>query len=101
MAKRGRKSQAIRDYLSQNPGAMPKDIIAGLKAQGTKVSPALVSNVKYGGNMVKATKKAVGRKPASAAAITADDLMQAKELADQLGGVGKAKEALETLERLR
>ena len=41
--KRGAKTQAIRDYVAANPEQGPKDIVAGLKAQGMTVKPGLVS----------------------------------------------------------
>lgn len=94
------KSQAIRDYLAKHPNAMPKEIIADLRTSGTRVSPALVSAVKYGEKKGKRRKKAVGRAKPGRKSITAEDLMQAKGLADQLGGVERAKTILETLEKL-
>ena len=105
MAKRKRarggpnKSDAIRDYLAKNKDAKPKEIIEALAKQGIKVSQALVGNVKFtsGKKTVKAKKKA-GRPPR--ADLTAADLLEAKRLADQLGGISKAKQALETLEKL-
>ena len=103
-AKRGRqagvnKSQAIRDYLAKHPKAMPKEIIAAL--QKIQVSPALVNAVKYGAKPKARKKKAVSKKPAPGTSITVTDLMQAKALADQMGGMVKAKVALDTLEKLR
>ena len=108
MAKRKRarsgpnKSQAIRDYLAKNKNAKPKEVIEALAKQGIEVSHALVGNVKYGSRKkaVKAKKKRrrVGRPPQ--AVLSADDLLQAKKMADQLGGISKAKQALEALEKL-
>ena len=40
---RGGKSSAIREYMAAHKGAMPKEIVAALKAQGIVVSPNLVS----------------------------------------------------------
>lgn len=85
------KSQAIRDYLKVHPNAMPRDIAAELKGRGIKVSGALISSVKYGG---KKTAKA------STQRITAEDLVQVKQLADKLGGIGHVKSAVDILERL-
>ena len=59
--KRGRrrtnKSQAIRDYLQQDPGATPKQIVAALAERGIKVrhgsaalSLVLSSIRRYNGN---------------------------------------------------
>ncbi|MEX2118318.1 MAG: hypothetical protein WD847_01805 [Pirellulales bacterium] len=105
------KSQAIRDYLKTNPGAGPKEVIASLGAQGLEVSPALVSNIKYGGSRMtkkKRRRRRKGTKRATAArARSSNDtvslslLMEAKKLADHLGGVEKAKRALDALSRLQ
>lgn len=40
---RGSKSAAIREYMAAHKSAMPKEIVAALKAQGIEVSPNLVS----------------------------------------------------------
>lgn len=96
------KSQAIRDYFAKNRNAKPMEVIEALVKQGIEVSHALVGNVKYGRGKktVKAKKKTsrVGRPPG--ADLTAADLLEAKRLADQLGGISKARQALETLEKL-
>jgi len=116
-------SQAIRDYLSTNPKATPNEIVAALGKKGIKVSPGLASNVKYTSGpkrlkkktgKKKAGKKKAGKKKAgkrkvvkrrrpgrrAAAELSADDLLAAKQLADQLGGIGEVRRALDTLERL-
>ena len=49
MAKRtggANKSAAIRDYLSGNAAAKPKEIVAHLKSKGLTVTPAFVSTIK-------------------------------------------------------
>ena len=46
-------------------------------------------------------KKRRGRKPAAADTISVASLVGAKKLADQLGGVDKAKAALEALGKLQ
>lgn len=103
-SKRGRrrvnKSQAIRDYLAGHPNAMPKDIQAGLAAEGVKVSSALISAVKYGGKSAKGRRKAA-RGRAARTSITADELIHAKGLADRMGGVDRAKAVLEALAKLK
>ena len=104
--RRGNKSQAIRDFLAANPQATPNEIVAGLKQQGITVSPGLASNVKYTSG--RRTAKRRGRPPGrgrgvrrgSNGALTANDLLEAKKLADQLGGIEQARKALETLQEL-
>ena len=101
------KSQAIRNYLATNPKAAANEITAALAKQGIKVSPGLASNVKYTSGpkrKKKAGKKTVvkRRRPGkrSAAELSADDLLAAKQLADQLGGIQEARRALDMLEKL-
>lgn len=98
------KSQAIRDYLSANPGAKPKDVAAALTAKGIDVAPAFVSVVKSksrGGKRRRGKKTAAGpRKAASSAALTVDQLVAAKKFIDSAGGVARAKAAIEAVERV-
>jgi hypothetical protein len=87
------KSQAIRDHLSQNPTAAPKDIAAALTEQGIKVSPMYVSTIK--GKMGKRRRR---RKAAvTMAEKSGIDLNQVKAafmLLKQCGSLANAKEAL-------
>jgi hypothetical protein len=99
--------------MAQNPDAGPTAIMDGLKAQGVKVSAALVSAVKYSkkpkGRGRRGRKRrvasVVGSAPTaaqtSAAGLSVSELLDAKRLTDQLGGLAQAKQALETLEQLR
>ena len=43
---RGAKTKAIRTYLTENRGAMPKAVVTALGAQGITVSPNMVSITK-------------------------------------------------------
>lgn len=100
---RGAKSQAIRDELTANPAAMPKEVVATLKAKGIKVTGQMVSTLR--GKMVGGGKKQRGRKKKASGGGAGDQvslgvLLQAKKLADQLGGVVKAKAALDALAKL-
>ena len=100
---RGAMSQAIRDELAANPTAMPKDVMATLKAKGIQVTGQMVSSIR--GKMAGGGKKKRRRKK-KAAAVAGDQvsmsvLVQAKRLADQLGGVAKAKVALDALTKLQ
>ncbi len=103
------KSQAIRNYLVTNPKATPNEIVAAMGKKGIKVTPGLAANVKFTSGPKRRRKKKAGKKGVvkrrrpgrrSAAALSADDLLAAKQLADQLGGIGEARRALDTLERL-
>ena len=93
-------SEAIRDYLKTNPTATPSVIQEDLLREGVKVGYSLISQVKYkGGGGRKAKRRGAGRP--SHANISMDDLVSAKQIADRLGGVDRAKEALALLERLQ
>ena len=97
--KRGAKSQAIRDQLSATPDAATKDVIAALKSQGIKVSGQMVSTLKA---KMKGTGKRRGRKKASAnGKLDIEILIRAKKLAEQLGGVEKARAAIDALAKLQ
>ena len=99
--KKVNRSQAIRDFLAKDPGAMPKAIKAGLAKRGIEVSNSLVNAVKYGQPKKGPGKR--GRKPGprSVAGETSfDALLGAKSLADKLGGVRRAQQALNMLGRL-
>ena len=97
------KSEAIRNYLAAQPNATPNEIVAGLKQQGITVSPGLASNVKYTSGRPRKGPKRRGRpaKTESNGALSVSDLVEAKKLADQLGGIEQARQALATLEELR
>jgi protoporphyrinogen oxidase len=91
--KHGAKSAAIREYLSENPGAMPKAVVEALRAKGLRVTPQMVSTIKG---------KTSGRRGrhASNGKISADSLIQAKLMANRLGGIARAQEALAVLAKL-
>ena len=51
------RSQSIRDYLTAHPNAMPKDVVAALKARGVLVAPGLVGLIKH--SMKRGSSKAM------------------------------------------
>lgn len=88
------KADAIRTYHKDNPGASPTIVADALKKAGYKdVTPQYVSTIK---SMDK--RKANG--PTKSGKITAEDLMTAKDFVETLGGVGRAKEAMDMLSKL-
>jgi len=103
--KRGAKSQAVRDYLSENPQASPKEVVEGLKAKGVKVKVTLVNSIKYKKPSKAGRRRAPSHRMAtrrsSGLAVTVEQLHEVKRLADSLGGMAQIRQALETLERLR
>ena len=52
------KSAAVRGYLTDHKGAMPKEISAALKATGIDVSPQMVSMIKAKWKVKKAQRRA-------------------------------------------
>jgi len=89
MAKRRNKAAKIRAQLSAHPNATAKEIVATLKAQRVRVSTAQVYNV-----------KAAMSKTGNGKRGKYEDLIQAKKLADALGGIDKARAALDVLAKL-
>ncbi len=110
------RSQAVRDYLADYPDAKPSVIIPDLAARGIDVTANLIHQVKRrmnesGGQPAASApvKKRRGRKPAAKASaprsstsnrLTAENLVEAKKLVDELGGIDQARKALKYLEEL-
>jgi len=106
------KAKAVRDYFGKNPTASPKEIAAALTEQGVAVAPSYVSLIKWQMKNLKgkARKPAAdsatptaSTKPVSGKAgdtITVEALLQAKKLAEALGGVEIARQAMSALSRL-
>lgn len=101
------KSQEIRDYMTANPDAGPQAVSKAMAGKGIEVSAQFVSTIKSMDKKKTGGPKKRGRKPGSVKTkttpndkISAQTLFQAKKLADQLGGVHKAKIALDALARL-
>lgn len=117
------KSTLIREYMTANPSASPKEVAAAVTAQGVECTSEYVSTIKA---MDKAKQKAgkpkgkpgrppgSGKKAAAAAeasaapvaeaaptgALSLDTLLAAKKLATALGGVANAKAVLDVLSKL-
>ena len=99
------KSSAIRDYKAANPTAAPKEIAEALAKDGLVVSAQFVSTVlsnakKKGGKIGKRGPKP-GRKAAAASAGAGlEQLLKAKKMVEQLGGIENARSALNVLAQL-
>ena len=89
------RSAAIRAYKEKNPDAKPKTIAEGLAKEGVKVSAGYVSTV-LSNERRKVGKRRKKRDGGKAYA----DLVQAKRLADAMGGVEKARAALDVLSKI-
>ena len=99
------KSQAIRTYKSDHADAGPKQIVEGLAKQGVKVSAAFVSTVLSNERRKSGKRRrrrgGPGRKASGGANGALAVLVQAKKLSDQMGGVEKARAALDALAKIR
>ena len=89
------KADAIRNMFDEmGLDARPRDVIAALKKQGVTVTSAQVSMLrsKLGSNGAP--------RPKAGQAVPYEHLLAAKQLADRLGGVDKARNALESFASL-
>ena len=86
------KAAKIRHYLTAHPDAKAADVVAALKARNVKVSLAHVYQLKSKGKPKRRAK--------AAQADTLTALIEAKKLADKLGGVDRAREAVNALAKL-
>ncbi len=102
-------SDSIRQYIAKNRKAGPKDIQAGLKAEGIKVKLGLISAVKYAKPKKGGKKRRSSRAPVVHAAarkiptagLSIEQLIEVKRFADSIGGAEQVRQALEMLEQLR
>jgi hypothetical protein len=83
------KAAKIREYVAKHPDAKAADVVAALRSKGVKVTaPHVYQLMAKNGK----PKRAKGDKYAA--------LIEAKKLADKLGGVDRAREAVEALAKL-
>ena len=96
------KSEAIRNYKAAHADAGPKAIAEALTKDGTKVSAQFVSTVLSNARK-KAGKGRRGRRGgrrAAAGSASLKQLVLAKKLAEKMGGVAEARQALNLLAKL-
>lgn len=100
------KSSAIRKYKSENPEAGPKEIAEALNKDGLKVTAGFVSTILSNDRKRSGKSGRKGRRGGRRAAngrggeVAVAQLIQAKKLADQMGGVEQARQALDALAKL-
>jgi hypothetical protein len=99
------KSKAIRDYKSSHSGAGPKDIAAALAEQGVKVTAGFVSTVLSNAKRRGKKGRRKGGRPAGTGAKPGrkdalSQLVLAKKMSDQFGGLEKARAALNALAQI-
>ena len=95
------KSQLIREYLAENPGAGPTAVSEAISRTGIPVTAAFVSTVKST-DRTKSKKRRGGRPKGRAPSdtVSMDSLLKAKKLAEQMGGIEVAKAALDAYAKL-
>jgi len=97
MAKRANsKAAKIRALLAERPDAKAKEVVVALAAQRVKVSAAQVYMVKSASGRSTSSNG----EPAAKKASGYEALVQAKKLADAMGGIDKARAAMDVLARL-
>jgi hypothetical protein len=95
------KSEAIRSYKKSHNGAGPTEIAAALSKDGTKVTPAFVSTVLSNDRRRGSKGRRRGaRRGGRTSGDPLQTLVQAKKLADRMGGIDKARAALDALARI-
>lgn len=94
------KSELIRNYKAEHPEAGPSAIVEALAQQGVTVTPAFVSTVLS--NAKRKSRRRSSRRPAAgrAAGNGVATLVQAKQFAEKLGGIEKARAALDALAKI-
>jgi arginine repressor len=101
-------SESIRQFIAKHPNAKAKEIEIGLKQQGIRVTPGLISSVMYGGGRKAGKKKrstrvlvvhAAARR--TSVSVTVEQLLEVKKFADSIGGADQVRQALDMLEQLR
>jgi hypothetical protein len=94
------KSQAIRDYLAENPKTPPRQIAAELTERGIKVTPMFVSAIKSKSRGRRRKTRDDRPHVARNSSVTIDRVILAKRFADSVGGVATARRALEALQQV-
>ncbi|MGC3966013.1 MAG: hypothetical protein QM775_01170 [Pirellulales bacterium] len=105
--KRGRskdgvnKAQLVRDAFTKlGIDASAKDVQAECDAAGVTIAPAQISNIRTKLKEGKSSGRKAGKAVGSNGGITAQELIQARVMADKVGGVTRAKELLDVLQKL-
>jgi hypothetical protein len=105
------KTQAVRDYLKDHPGAMSGEIAAALNKQGITITPDHVATIKTKENRAakKAAKKpvaaveaapAVVEKPTNGGTITLEQIKKVAHTIKTLGGLQRVGEVLSLIKEL-
>jgi uncharacterized protein (DUF1501 family) len=106
------KTQTVRDYLKDHPGAVSSEIAAALTKKGIKITPAYVANIKTTINKTRTAKKAAKKKAVAEAAapavaekkpadtITLDQVRKVAQTIKTLGGFQRMTEVLNVIKEI-
>ena len=98
------KTQEVKTYMAKNRKATPKEVAVALTAKGIDVTAGYVSTIKSGMKKSKSKKssqpKKATKKQAPSDKVSISDLVQAKKLVENLGGIEKTKQLLDALSKL-
>jgi arginine repressor len=105
------KTQAVQDYLKNNPKATSGEIAAALNKKGIKITANYVANIKTKINKVRKAKKAPKQaevveiveaveKPSKNGTLTVEQVKKVSLLIKNLNGYQRVVEVLETIKEL-
>ena len=106
------KTQAVQDYLKNNPKATSGEIAAALNKKGIKITGNYVANIKTKLNKLRKAKKApkqptvvetvepVVEKPSKNGTLTVEQVKKVSLLMKTLGGEKRLYEVLDTVKEL-
>ena len=116
MAKKAKvsKTQAVRNYLKDHPGAMSGEIAAALTKQGVTITPGHVATIKTKDNRTRTAKKAAKKQAVAEAAapaivekptkngdtITLEQVKRVAHTINMLGGFQRVTEVLAVIKEL-
>ena len=105
------KTQAVKDYLKEHPGATSSEIATALTKKGITITANYVSNIKSSLNKVSKTKKAAKKSAAPVEAapaveekptknggtITLEQVKKVAQTVKAMGGLQRMTEMLEVI----
>jgi hypothetical protein len=107
------KTQAVREYLKDHPGAMSGEIATALTKQGIKITPSHVATIKTKENRSRTAKKAakkpaaapvatpaVVEKPTNGGTITLEQVKKVAHTIQMIGGFQRVAEVLDVIKEL-
>lgn len=94
------KTQAVLQFMKSHPSAGPKEVSETLGKEGIDVSPAYVSGIKAKAKVGKGKATGKSKSTAVSASVSLEALVAAQKLAQKLGSITAATQALAALSQL-